>query len=88
MAHGSPQQASPKLLRVLRTGQSHMASTAKLWPGILMHFLINASQVLMAKYEIVLLASWNTLLPAAMAGALLSFLLLRLLYNTLSSDPA
>lgn len=62
--------------------------SGSIWPGILMHFLVNASQVLMAKYEIVLLASWNTLLPAAMAGALLSFLLLRLLYNTLSSDPA
>ncbi len=62
--------------------------SGSLWPAILMHLLINAAQVLMARYEIVLLGSWAELLPAALTGGLLSFLLLRALYKALVSDPA
>ena len=61
--------------------------TGSIWPAILMHALINASQVLMARYEISILESWNELASAAMVGALLTGLLFHLLYKTLSSEP-
>nr|MCR5006230.1 CPBP family intramembrane metalloprotease [Clostridiales bacterium] len=62
--------------------------SGSLWPAILMHALINAAQVLMARYEIVLLGSWAQLLPTAFVGALLTGLLFRTLYKALASDPS
>ena len=61
--------------------------SGSIWPAILMHALINTSQVLMARYEVSILESWNDLISAAAMGALLTGLLLYLLYKVLASDP-